>query len=561
MHLSCSGNVRLHHVNVLAWCRIWLLVMSCVFGGVASAQVNPEISSCAELKDEATKLQADLCSAHAGCKLVMGIQSACAKVKSFLNRLGAVRSAEDPQPTKAEPAPASSSPFGALLGVLDKVKSALTGEKPVTANQVFEASLTEQQKRVQENDADWKNKSEEIRSTVRSRKESVVSSAGEIYAGEVDGRGVASGWGVKMQSNGTLYRGQFQDGNPYGEVDALRPDGERAIGSVGAFSQLQGKGLVLTSDGSQYRGNFSAGRLDGPGGEERRPDGTVVRRGTFQAGHLHVGQVLNPDGSVQAEVDKPREARLAEEARVKAESEARRLAEQERAANEERKRALAAQQAQEYQQKLANMSVGELFAYADELKAAKQEAKAREVRRLLVARFPDHALALQTAQQMAAESTPTVGAAANGAVDGVRGGVSSPSGASVAMRCGDSLEGYLQTLPNFQSAALRDVVANVRNDSKLLQQQQQQGRITAAYLPEYERMQREFERSAQQALSNHQQISGPPNRAMCNPPNGSQAMAWAAATMGAAFAKWGANTVRCAIGQGGASPLPAFCPY
>lgn len=144
----------------------------------------------------------------------------------------------------------------------------------------------------------------------------------------------------------------------------------------------------------------------------RRPDGTVAERGVFSNGVLHIGQVLSPDGSVQAEVNRPREAQLAIEAKEQAEAERKRQIEQERAQKLqerllEEQRTIAEAQAAEakFRQDLETLNVGQLFALADELTVAGNAQKARSVRRALISRFPDHPLAAQAVQQLSVPVT------------------------------------------------------------------------------------------------------------------------------------------------------------
>lgn len=63
----------------------WLLVLvGCLSGGAAYA--NP--ANCDDDMTEDQRWTADLCSAHAGCRLVFGIMDSCIKAKSFLSRFG-----------------------------------------------------------------------------------------------------------------------------------------------------------------------------------------------------------------------------------------------------------------------------------------------------------------------------------------------------------------------------------------------------------------------------------------------------------------------------------------
>lgn len=115
----------------------------------------------------------------------------------------------------------------------------------------------------------------------------------------------------------------------------------------------------------------------------------------------------------------------------KDERDAAQRAEADRLAAERDSAARAAEQ--RYRDSLKTLNAGELFTLADELAATGDATKAREVRRALVSRFPDSALAATAAQQLAAtavaaspssvaSSTP----AGNGYAAGVVGGAGLP---------------------------------------------------------------------------------------------------------------------------------------
>lgn len=77
---------------------------------------------------------------------------------------------------------------------------------------------------------------------------------------------------------------------------------------------------------------------------------------------------------------------------------------------------------------IAKMNAGQLFAKADELSSSGDTAKAREVLRALVSRFPDHPLAAQAAAQMAGMNSNQNNAANNGANNGNGANASSNNG-------------------------------------------------------------------------------------------------------------------------------------
>ncbi|MDQ0070062.1 hypothetical protein J2W34_001836 [Variovorax boronicumulans] len=94
---------------------------------------------------------------------------------------------------------------------------------------------------------------------------------------------------------------------------------------------------------------------------------------------------------------------------------------------EQRQRDDAARADQQFRTGLQTMNAGQLFARADELSSQGDRARAREVQRALISRFPDHPLAATAARQMAGESggnaNPSAGESsmpAGGAVSGGR---------------------------------------------------------------------------------------------------------------------------------------------
>jgi len=116
--------------------------------------------------------------------------------------------------------------------------------------------------------------------------------------------------------------------------------------------------------------------------------------------------------AVEAEAQAKRDAAEAEvqakRKAVEAEAEARRKAAQAELvaqAEAQRKREEAARAEQQLRTSLQTLNPGQLFARADELNAQGDSARAREVQRALIGRFPNHPLAATTARQMVGESS------------------------------------------------------------------------------------------------------------------------------------------------------------
>jgi hypothetical protein len=53
----------------------------------ASAQHSQDIAVCSELKAPAMVEQIEICKAHAGCRMVMSVQSTCIKAQIFFSQL------------------------------------------------------------------------------------------------------------------------------------------------------------------------------------------------------------------------------------------------------------------------------------------------------------------------------------------------------------------------------------------------------------------------------------------------------------------------------------------
>ena len=128
-------------------------------------------------------------------------------------------------------------------------------------------------------------------------------------------------------------------------------------------------------------------------------------------------------------------------------------------------------------------------------------------------------------------------------------------------RCLVPLDGYLGTLPAFNAPELKNVVNSLREQGALHLQSARQGRLGTSQILGYEQQMQDYVNSGRQALANHARQGGQLDESTCNPPAGSQAMAWAATRMGVAFNTWAINTIRCAAGESNMAAIPQFCPY
>jgi hypothetical protein len=129
--------------------------------------------------------------------------------------------------------------------------------------------------------------------------------------------------------------------------------------------------------------------------------------------------------------------------------------------------------------------------------------------------------------------------------------------------CNAPFDTYINSLPSFSGSLMRNIVPSLRTDSAQLLSEARTGKVVpSVYIPAYQQQISEYRNAENTALENHKKLSTTgPNAAMCNPQDGSQASAWAAARLGGAFATWALNTVQCVSGQQTPKPIPAFCPY
>lgn len=404
----------------------------------AHSQVNPEIANCSELKDEATITQADLCSAHIGCRFVLGVQKTCARAKSYLERLRTAIGEGTPT----------------LFGLLGN-------RKEVTPDAVFTAALgadnMEQQRKLGGN-AKFQQQAQDVSARVREVGNGSTltgrspSGTDWIYYGQTSG-GKANGTGSFIYSSGEIQRGQFKNDDLDGPGDVLFASGTRFVGTInedsGRREGLQvdeagfqrdgvrysdGKfiGVMTRPDGSKFRGTIDKTVLKE--GREYRPDGTLAEEGRYEGGKLFVGTRYDAAGVATA-VNLPAEREAAKRAAAAAEQ-------QRKQDEEQRQREAAAQAEQQFRASLQAMNPGQLFAKADELNAQGERNRSREVLRTLVSRFPDHALAATAARQLSGETgaspAPSGAATTNAAPR-------SPGGALSAKACSDMKQAVIST--------------------------------------------------------------------------------------------------------------------
>ena len=390
-----------------AFCHSMACVLIVLFAAMpisSPAQVNPQIANCEEIKDEDSKFQADLCSAHLGCKLVFGIQKTCAKAKQFLGNLKAA--------------------------IGEGVQGFFGKKKEVTPDAVFQATLNDKTRAAQDMpEVDRVTKL--LTDGVKVAPSNVLSGKGTndstwVYYGDAR-EGRANGFGTRIFSSGQVERGNYSDDNLNGLTDRVFANGTREIG-VTSEGKLQGVGVKASTDGDLSVGVFSYGNLqngrkelwDGRAWEGkfsddgvllegkiyRRP-GELLEEGKFDRfGALSVGKRYVSGSTI--EVDEPRRQAAVDAIARDAEEQRKRNAEIERVAAEQRKRADEERAAQAFRDSLRTMNPGELFARADELSSQGDKNRAREVLRSLISRFPDHRLAENAATQLSSASNSAV---------------------------------------------------------------------------------------------------------------------------------------------------------
>jgi hypothetical protein len=83
------------------------------------------------------------------------------------------------------------------------------------------------------------------------------------YLGEVED-GKASGNGIGIWANGSLYRGGWRNNMRHGEGEFEWPDGDKYVGEF-ANGQIEGEGTYYWKSGERYEGTFTKNRRNGSG--------------------------------------------------------------------------------------------------------------------------------------------------------------------------------------------------------------------------------------------------------------------------------------------------------
>lgn len=249
--------------------------------------------------------------------------------------------------------------------------------------------------------------------------------ANPIYRGAVQD-GVPHGKGFKIWPEGTRFDGEWQYGNMRQGV-LTWPNGDRYEGEFQG-NQLHGRGVRTWANGTYYEGAFANGQPEGEGtavalyyeGETEGCLGECPRAsnqytavaGTFSSFPELKLVARSPCGSdpvecrkkfpeviaavalerkrLQAEAERQRAIKLAEQARLAAEAEKLAAeAEKEKARIEAEKRAEQKRIAEAKRKKLQEGTAAEVYMYGDSLESEKDYVQASEAYRTVVTRFPE----------------------------------------------------------------------------------------------------------------------------------------------------------------------------
>ena len=95
-------------------------------------------------------------------------------------------------------------------------------------------------------------------------KRSIEYPNGDRYVGEVNGRYIPNGMGVLTYANGSVYEGDFKNGELGGAGTFTDENGDKYTGSFrGGIPE--GYGNVVFTDGHSYEGEWKKGSINGKG--------------------------------------------------------------------------------------------------------------------------------------------------------------------------------------------------------------------------------------------------------------------------------------------------------
>jgi len=309
-------------------------------GTGAQDQPNLDFANCKAQSDPDIAFQMDLCTAHAGCNLVVKAYKACTAVRSFTERLS--------------------------NSIAQGVNTLFGSRSEVQPENIWEAVQTDNTRRV-EALPEAKARSSAIREALaksyrEAPNERRIGTDFVTYGEVKGGDGPLQGWGTLIAADGTVFRGQFGESGLQGRGEWFAPTpngrGGRATGEF-IKGSLQGGGALVDESGKVEQGRFEAGalvegkRTDANGaswqegrfaprgplleGSKYAADGSLTEKGSFRDGQLYVGERY-ANGRVVANVNRPREQMQQAEIAERTRREAAERTRQEAAAREQKLR-------------------------------------------------------------------------------------------------------------------------------------------------------------------------------------------------------------------------------
>jgi hypothetical protein len=284
-----------------------------VFSSPVVAELRPDIAACEELKNSEMQEQIELCKAHPGCNLIMGSKKTCASAKTFFTKL------------KAAVGYGTKSLFGYSM--------------EVTSNHVFEASLSDAAKAVEQLpsvrqalEGTWWNASKETRdqqiekygihalgilarvdAADKTVLETTYGGSGKaVWVGTTHGtfltyndKDYPDGYGVMFFDDGEIHRGRSFNYKISGDGDFLFPNGQRRIGYADNNKSHKDFDQVFAySSGAVYQGRLGEGGRSGKG-VLKWANGNVKEEGFFENDRLVTGKRYSEDGATVTVVEKP----------------------------------------------------------------------------------------------------------------------------------------------------------------------------------------------------------------------------------------------------------------
>lgn len=227
------------------------LLVVAVGPAYAVSDVNPEIANCEELKDQATIEQVNFCRTHVFCAMVMKLQTACTKAKTFLSKLKSMSFGKSQRDSgdvfdAAAPSTEEDAAFNIISGAIKRKydrqpkKEILTGQDNLGGKDVkwvYEGVVREGQRDgsgVMASEAGWIVRGDFVQGRVLGQADSVsfhktlgeFRLAGEMVDDKLEGQGILRAPKVRME--GKFRLGHLEEG--VSESDFMRQEGKFKLG-------------------------------------------------------------------------------------------------------------------------------------------------------------------------------------------------------------------------------------------------------------------------------------------------------------------------------------------